>query len=126
WWARYIDKIWRLAIEHQLKVVVDANVLDQSDSFVATFCDGIVNHTKVDGFAGAPSRQMGFRRNFTKAGDCASQFHPDQILHCGGNPINPRPRWHRWGPFWEWLCRPSSALRAGGNNGSPEPRLRSP
>jgi hypothetical protein len=41
--------------------------------------------------ARAPSRQMRFRRNFTKAGDCASQFHPDQILHCGRNPTNARP-----------------------------------
>jgi hypothetical protein len=60
---------------------------------VATFRDGIVNHPKVDALARAPSRQMRFRRNFTKAGDCASQFHPDQILHCGRDPTNARPPW---------------------------------
>ena len=64
-----IDKIGRLTVEHQRKVIVNAEIEAEIDGLMTAGSDGIVNRAEADVGAGTPSGKMGLRSDFTKAGN---------------------------------------------------------
>jgi hypothetical protein len=77
--ARDIDEIERLAVEHQIQIVIDANVPDEVDSRVAPGGNWIVNRNDIDVVARAPADEMGARRHLAESGNRSAQhrlFNP--------------------------------------------------
>src|SRR5260370_13561308 len=72
--TRNINKIGRLAVEQQLEVVINADILDQADSFMPPLGDWIVNRADSDILAHTPSSEMSAGGNLAKPGNRAAQF----------------------------------------------------
>src|SRR5271163_3747728 len=69
-----IDKIRGLAVEHQLQVVVHADVLDEPDGLMAALGNRIVNDAESDAIARQPSRQMRPCGDLAESRDSTPQF----------------------------------------------------
>ena len=71
--ARDIDKIERLAVQHQVKVIVNAGVGRELHRRMAARRDRIVNCYKGDLWSCAPSSKMRRGGDFAEARNCAAQ-----------------------------------------------------
>src|SRR5271154_3884565 len=69
-----VDEIRRLTVEHQLEIIIHANILHQPDSFMAPLGNRIVNRSDREIRARTPSAQVSPRRNLAKTGNCTAQF----------------------------------------------------
>ncbi len=73
--TRDVEKIQRLAVEHQFEVIVNADVLDEVHCAMAPRGDGIMNRDDVYVRTRPPSGKMSLRGNFAEPGDGAPQRH---------------------------------------------------
>jgi hypothetical protein len=62
-----VDEVQALAVEHQFKVVVNADVWDEAHRMMAPLGDRVVNRDDIDLGPRTPTDKMRLRRNFAKA-----------------------------------------------------------
>ena len=62
-----VDEIQALAVEHQLEVVVNTDVRDETDRLMAPLGDRVMNRDDIDLGPRTPSGKMRLRRNLAEA-----------------------------------------------------------
>ena len=75
--ASDVDEVRPLSVEHQLEVIVHADVRDEAHRMMAPFRDGIMNRDDVNARPRTPSGKMRLRRDLAEAGNRSAQHYPE-------------------------------------------------